>query len=413
MPRGKVRDRDGIFTRKDRPGAFYGSWVDATGKRRKRKLEAATLQQARALVAAEKQRAEKIKTQGIVEPTRDTFASVMVTHLKDQKRKLTEKSYVRTSGIANKYLTPFFGSMTLGKIQRPQVLEYLRTRNEATPGTIAKELNVLKGFFTWAMTHDLIPYNPAAKVKGPQVPAGRLRYLQPTELRALLDSCPDWLRPIAGLAAFTGMRRGEILGIRWLDTDLNGARVILPQTKNGDGRVVYLNQLACDCIRSQWNPGVRSVDRIFPVTENFTADNVSKAFVAVCDRLGIDDFSFHDLRHTAASWMRMLGADIHTVATQLGHKDLRMAARYQHLSSDYMTAAVGRLDAAFGTVSEHEVEYRNEPSSRSIVPTASPQKNQPQQEEQLGRDKSFTMLGLIGSDIGARTRTLRLERATC
>src|SRR5215469_9575920 len=109
-----------------------------------------------------------------------------------------------------------------------------------------------------------------------------------------------------------------------------------------------------------------------------------------------------DLRHTAASWMRMLGADIHTVATQLGHKDLRMAARYQHLSSDYMTAAVGRLDAAFGAVSEHEVEYSNEPSSRSIVPTASPQNNESRQEEQPRRDKPLTMLGLIGSDIGAR-----------
>ncbi|AXC15310.1 Integrase [Acidisarcina polymorpha] len=78
--------------------------------------------------------------------------------------------------------------------------------------------------------------NPAVKIKAPSVPAGRLRYLQPTELRALLVDCPDWLRPIAGLAAFTAMRRAEVLSLRWRDVDINGSRIPLPQTKNGDGR---------------------------------------------------------------------------------------------------------------------------------------------------------------------------------
>ena len=147
-------------------------------------------------------------------------------------------------------------------------------RYGASPGTITKELNVLKGFFSWATAHDLIPYNPAAKVKGPQVPAGRVRYLQPTNSTPF-GRLPRLVRPIAGLAAFTGMRRGEILGIRWLDVDLNGGRVLLPQTKNGDGRVVYLNRLAGDCIRPQWHSKARPLDHVFPTVENFTADNVS------------------------------------------------------------------------------------------------------------------------------------------
>ena len=61
---------------------------------------------------------------------------------------------------------------------------------------------------------------------------------------SLLEACPEWLRPIAGLAVATGMRRGEILGLRWLDMDFEGGRIMLPQTKNGDGRIVYLNTLA-------------------------------------------------------------------------------------------------------------------------------------------------------------------------
>jgi len=67
----------------------------------------------------------------------------------------------------------------------------------------------------------------------------------------------------------------------------------------------------------------------------------------LCRKHGILDFRFHDLRHTAASWLRMKGADIHTVAQLLGHKDLRMAARYQHLSPGFLSDAVHTLDSTF------------------------------------------------------------------
>ncbi len=67
-------------------------------------------------------------------------------------------------------------------------------------------------------------------------------------------------------------------------------------------------------------------------------------------RCGASPIRFHDLRRTAASWLRMSGADIHTVAQLLGHKDLRMASRYQHLSPSFLADAVGKLDAVFGTV---------------------------------------------------------------
>ena len=75
---------------------------------------------------------------------------------------------------------------------------------------------------------------------------------------------------------------------------------------------------------------------------------MSVAFARACRKAGIEDFRLHDLRHTAASWMRMSGADIHTVAQLLGHKDLRMAARYQHLSPAFLEEAVRGLDTVFG-----------------------------------------------------------------
>jgi integrase len=81
-----------------------------------------------------------------------------------------------------------------------------------------------------------------------------------------------------------------------------------------------------------------SLDKLFNsasqalVFDGVCADYVTRVFRQAGDDLGIADFRFHDLRHTAASWMRMSGADIHTVALALGHKDLRMTMRYSHLS---------------------------------------------------------------------------------
>jgi integrase len=80
-----------------------------------------------------------------------------------------------------------------------------------------------------------------------------------------------------------------------------------------------------------------------------TGDQASAAFRRARKAVNIVDFRFHDLRHTAASWLRMQGADIHTVAQLLGHKDLRMAARYQHLSPTFLADTVGRLDAVLGS----------------------------------------------------------------
>lgn len=159
-----------------------------------------------------------------------------------------------------------------------------------------------------------------------------------------MEAAPIWLRPIIALAVATGMRRSEILRLRWLDIDCKAGRVMLPQAKNGDGRIVYLNRLALQAIESVQTERAQGGNLLFP---SLRPESVSVAFLRVCRNLKIVDFHFHDLRHTAASWLRMKGADIHTVAQLLGHKDLRMAARYQHLSPAFLADAVGRLDQAF------------------------------------------------------------------
>jgi integrase len=378
MPRGRKRDRDGIFQRQDRPGAFYGSWTDAGGRRRKRKLDAHTLQQARDVLAAERAKAEKARVLGYVPPGKETFAEITPRYLHHQKARLTPRAYERTRGIVEGQLKDAFGVVKLANIRRVDIQKYVTERSaKVAPGTVTKELNVTKHFFKLAVEWEVIPSNPAQGVKGPKLPAGRIRYLQPRELHALLETCPEWLRPITGLLAFTGMRRSEVLGLRWLDVDRKGERILLPQTKNGDARIVWLNMLACQVLDSIPQQCARLTDHVFRVSDEVTPESVSLAFLRACRKLGIADFRLHDLRHTAASWLRMSGADLQDVAELLGHRDLRMTKRYSHLSPAHLSAAVKRLDNVFCYVPQLTAKQdggtaEHEQSSGSIVPTASP-----------------------------------------
>jgi integrase len=344
MAKRDRRDRDGVFLRK---GAYYISFNDAQGRRKQRKLQGVhTVTQARHLRNVELQKAEKARVLGYTPPGKETLGEMIPRYIQHQRARLTPKAFDRTRGVVEGHLRNFFGSVRIADIRRTDIQRYITLRSgEVGPASVIKEINILKHLLNLAVEWEIIPINPAQSVKLPKAPAGRVRYLQPGELRSVLDLCPDWLRPIAALLVFTGMRRSEVLGLRWLNVDLHGSRILLPQTKNGEGRIVYLNESAATILRSL--PLGVAADRIFAGNLKVSPEYVSLAFLRACRRAGIADFRLHDLRHTAASWMRMQGADIHTVASLLGHKDLRMAARYQHLSPQYLQDAVKQLDHVF------------------------------------------------------------------
>jgi integrase len=340
----RSKDADGVYLRKDRPG-YWITWFDAQGRRLRRKTDARTLTQAKQARAAELLRAEQSRTLGFSPPGAESFTEIGKRYLAHQRVRLTTRAYERERGIVEQHLAPFFAT-ALKAVRRVDVQRYLTKRcGEVSAETARKELNVLKHLLKLAMEWEIIPANPAQGVKGPKAPAGRVRYLQSSELSVVLSAAPEWLRPIILVAVFTGMRRSEILSLRWLDVDLLHGRVLLPQTKNGDGRIVYLNRSAAGVLESMARSQFPAASDL--VFGRIPGERVSVAFARACRRVKITDFRFHDLRHTAASWLRMRGADVHTVAQVLGHKDLRMAIRYQHLSPAYLAEAVARLDGAF------------------------------------------------------------------
>src|SRR5258705_12358544 len=134
-----------------------------------------------------------------------------------QKARVSRESYLREKVSIDSHLKPFF----LGKlsaIRRTDVQRYVTKRSpKVSAHTVQKELNTLKHLMGLAVEWEIIPFNPAQRVKSPRVSAGRVRYLQPTELKVLIEASLDWLQPIVAIAAGTGMRRSEILRLRWME----------------------------------------------------------------------------------------------------------------------------------------------------------------------------------------------------
>jgi integrase len=345
-PKERSRGRDGVFVKNHK---FWISFTDAQGRRNMQPTNAPTLQQARAIRAQELWKVEKQRRFGHLEPTEEMFSDVVQNYLDYQRARISPGSYWRAQGIIEQHIKPYFGTMKLAQVKKRHVEDYITKQRNGGLGasSVRKELNVLKHMFSFYVEQELLEFNPASGVKGPKAPQARLRYLQPAELAAVLKACPPWLQPIAGLLAFTGMRRSEVLNLRTMDVDLQNGCVTLQQTKNNKPHVVWLNRLARQVLIFSMRPGAKPTDCIF-AGDNLRKENVSLAFLRTCRKCGIADFHLHDLRHTAASWMRQSGADLQDIQKVLGHSNIKMTDRYAHLSPKHLLSVVATLDAAFG-----------------------------------------------------------------
>jgi integrase len=140
------------------------------------------------------------------------------------------------------------------------------------------------------------------------------------------------------------MRKGEILSLKWDNTDLNHGFILLDRTKNGERREIPIN----DTVRGILQGLTRRLDIpyvFYNDTSGKLYQDIKRSFNTAVRRAGIRDFHFHDLRHTFASHLVMAGVDLTTVSRLLGHKTLTMTLRYAHLAPSHMVKAVDILDS--------------------------------------------------------------------
>jgi len=215
------------------------------------------------------------------------------------------------------------------------------------PATVNRSLAVLKSMFNRAIVWGKADNNPFKGVKLFKENNQRLRFLEKEEIGKLLENCYEHLKPIVIVALNTGMRKGEILGLRWRDIDIQRGIIHLLDTKNGEKREVPMNEIVQRTIigvlkhpESQY---------IFCNNKGQPYGDIKKSFLTALGKSGIVNFHFHDLRHTFASQLVMSGVDLNTVRELLGHKSLEMTLRYSHLSPDHKKRAVDVLGKRLDT----------------------------------------------------------------
>jgi len=225
------------------------------------------------------------------------------------------------------------------------------------PATVVRYLAALSHVFTVAVKEwGWLENNPMRKVGKPTEPRGRVRFLSDDttdgidgERTRLLNACKKssnpYLHTIVVLALSTGMRQGEILNLRWPDVDLNNGRIILHETKNGERRVVPLVGHALELLKASSKVRRLDTDLLFPGRNPQKPVFIRAPWLEAVKAAGIEDLKFHDLRHSAASYMLMSGASLGEIAELLGHKTLQMVKRYSHLSESHAAGVVARMNA--------------------------------------------------------------------
>jgi len=228
-----------------------------------------------------------------------------------------------------------------------------------TPATANRYMAVLSHCLTHAKREKKwITSNPCLDVKKGTESKGRTRFLSNDEKdqdgkiivkgerTRLLEACKastcSLLYPAVLLAMSTGMRRGEQMGLTWRHVDLQTGRIILEDTKNGDTRVAIATGPALDELRKMGKVRRLDCDLVFP-GQRKTPIILTKPWYEALKAAEIEDFRWHDLRHSFASELAMSGATLAEIAEAMGHKTLAMVKRYSHLTEGHISKVVERM----------------------------------------------------------------------
>ncbi|MHB1926045.1 MAG: tyrosine-type recombinase/integrase [Leptospirillum sp.] len=230
--------------------------------------------------------------------------------------------YWKKTGLAGRFLASIQGKdLALWRDERLLAVK---------PATVDRELRIISHLYTiavkeWGMA-GLV--NPVTQIRKPKLPPGRDRRLAPGELEKILANTESpHLSHIVRFALETAMRRGEIAGMTWEMVDLKKRTVTLPETKNGEKRIVPLSM---EALRILSGIPRRLDGSVWGITE----DPISRAFIRACKRAKVEGLTFHDLRHEATSRLFEKGFNPMEVAAITGHKTLQMLKRYTHLKAE-------------------------------------------------------------------------------
>lgn len=288
------------------------------------------------------------------EAKRHTLAELIDRYLRDVlPHKSASSVYMQTLQL--RWWKTHLGGCILADVTPALIAEY-RDRLAQGDGqarsnaTVVRYLAALSHAFTVAVREwGWLDESPMRRVRKPKEPRGRVRFFSDDERHRLLDACKESKNPslfiAVVLALSTGARKMELLNLTWNDVDLQRGMITLHDTKNGERRVLPLVGQALDLMNQ--HATVRRIDTslVFPRRHGTKPMDIRTAWGNALKHADIPDFCFHDLRHSAASYLAMNGASLAEIAEILGHKTFSMVKRYAHFSEAHTAGVVARMNA--------------------------------------------------------------------
>jgi integrase len=228
-------------------------------------------------------------------------------------------------------------------------LDAARPRAKRSGATVNRYIAALSVCLNYGVKElQWLEKNPCETIRKPKEDKGRVRFLSEDELVRLLKACRDHanLYLAVVLSLTTGARQGEVMSLRWGQIDFKRQVITLHKTKNGERRALPL--VGDTFTLLQQRSTVRSLtdDRIFPPTAQAKKAeflDLRQPWETALASAEIYDFHWHDLRHTAASYLIMNGVSMVEVAKVLGHRTLAMVMRYSHLADGHIVATGEKL----------------------------------------------------------------------
>jgi integrase len=352
MARRSGKDR-GLLERPLGSGIWWIRYADSAGREHREKVGPKGV--ARRLY-------EKRKTdvrEGRFFPS-ERRRAILVREILDDYRRYAENSgkKIESNWGSYKRLYAAFGDIMVNSLLPTQIEEFRDDLGKTLkPASVNCHLQILRAAFNRALRAEKISRYPFRQIKMLKPNNIRVRYLSDEEEERLLFSLPEYLRPLVRVAIHTGLRRGELLSLHWDALDLASRILHVKRSKSGEGRRIPLDSLAAKILTrlrqerslAAAEPSTINSQYVFCAPRGGFLQNLQREWAPAVRKAGLEDFCFHDLRHTFASRLVMAGVDLYTVQTLLGHKSAAMVQRYAHLSPEHLRKAVEKLVTPINT----------------------------------------------------------------
>lgn len=366
-----------LFRRGD---VWYGSYTTPGGKRIKESLGTTDRKQAQEL--HDQRKAELWRIEKLGDFPNVTFDEACMRWLEEKAHKksldadkgrmgfwllhfegillkdITEaKIYAAVSRMNNRKAEERWKQRAAGMLKKGIDMGTYKPEPVST-STKAKHLALMKALMR-AAERDWKWIEKGPVIKVPQERNKRVRWLEPAEAQRLIEECPEPLKSTVEFALATGLRRSNIVDLKWQQINMQRkvAWIYPEDSKSGRAIGVSLNEMACSVLRRQigrhqvWvfvhTQAVKRNDgTATPPVRKMRVDS-NTAWRAALVRAGIEDFRFHDLRHTWASWLIQAGVPLSALQEMGGWESIEMVQRYAHLAPNHLTEHARHIDAIF------------------------------------------------------------------